>query len=141
MMSEILELYETRKVLDSGQMARIVYDKETDILEIVFEGVAATCAVELTDNILLRFNLETERAAGLTILDYSILVTPSEIGPRNFPMIGLDDLPEAMRQMVVKIIISPPVNQILKVSALYSTSLQPLPITYVERPAVLAKVA
>ena len=118
-MSEILEFYETRKVLDSGQMARIVYDKETDILEIVFEGIAATCAVELTDNILLRFNLETERAAGLTILDYSILVTPSEIRPRNFPMIGLDDLPEAMCQMVVKIIISPPVNQILKVSALY----------------------
>jgi len=140
-MSEVLDLYETCQVLAGGQTARFVYDREADILEIVFEDVTATCAIELTDNILLRFDLETEQAAGLTILDYSILATPSEIGPRNFPITGLDDLPQAMRQTVLKIIISPPANQILRVSALYSTPVQPLPITYVERSVALTEVA
>ena len=66
------------------------YDKEVDILYISFHpGEKATAAVELNDNILLRFNEEEARALGLTLMDYSVLVQPTNLGPRTFPLTGL----------------------------------------------------
>jgi hypothetical protein len=49
------------------------YDKETDVLYISFSpGEKATTAVELNDNILLRFNRAEKRAIGLTLIFLSI---------------------------------------------------------------------
>ncbi len=75
-----------------------------------------TCAIELTDNILLRFHRERGQAAGLTILDFSVLASPAELGPRSFALTGLDDLPDDMRETVARSITMPPVNHFLKVS-------------------------
>jgi uncharacterized protein YuzE len=51
------------------------YDKEADVLYISFaSGEKPTAAVELNDNILLRFNLGEKRAIGLTLMDFSVLV-------------------------------------------------------------------
>jgi len=136
-----LYLHETDLVSDNGHTIHFAYDKEGDILEVVFDNVKATCAIELTEEILLRFNLERGQAAGLTILDFSVLASPTEMGPRSFPLTGLDDLPDDLRQTVVKIITSPPVNQFLKVSYFYPSPAERLPITYVERPPSLAMIA
>jgi hypothetical protein len=136
-----LYLHETDLVSDSGHVVHFAYDEEGDILEVVFDNVKATCAIELTEEILLRFNLERGQAAGLTILDFSVLASPTEMGPRSFPLTGLADLPDDLRQTVVKIITSPPVNQFLKVSYFYPSSAERLPITYVERPPSLAMIA
>ena len=44
------------------------YDKEADVLYISFSpGEKATSAVELNDNILLRFNHAEQRAIGITL--------------------------------------------------------------------------
>jgi len=136
-MSEELCLNEIDLISDDGHAIHFAYDKEGDILEIVFDNVKATCAIELTDEILLRFNLERGQAAGLTILDFSVLASPTEIGPRSFPLTGLEGLPDDLRQTVVKIITSPPVNQFLKVSCFYPSPAESFPITYVERPPSL----
>jgi hypothetical protein len=136
-----LYLHETDLVSDSGHAVHFAYDEEGDILEVVFDNVKATCAIELTEEILLRFNLERGQAAGLTILDFSVLASPTEMGPRSFPLTGLADLPDDLRQTVVKIITSPPVNQFLKVSYFYPSPAERLPITYVERPPSLAMIA
>jgi hypothetical protein len=138
MNSEELRVCETDVVYDSERPIHLAYDETGDILEVVFDGVEATTAVELTDNILLRFNHERGLAAGLTILDFSLLARPTEMGPQSFAITGLDNLPAELRQTVVKIITTPPVNRFLKVSLLYTPPAQHIPITTVERLPALA---
>jgi hypothetical protein len=140
-MSEELCIHRTDLVSNDGHTIHFAYDEKGDIMEVVFGNVKATCAIELTEEILLRFNLERGQAAGLTILDFSVLASSTEMGPRSFPLTGLADLPDDLRQTVVKIITSSPVNQLLKVSYFYSSPVERFPITYVERPPSLAMIA
>lgn len=115
------------------------YDKDVDILYISFSpGEKATTAVELNESILLRLNREQRRAVGLTLMDFSVLVQPTELGPRSFPLTGLADLEEEWQEMVIEIITSPPVNQILKVSTYTPSVAETIPITSVESPRVAA---
>ena len=111
------------------------YDKEADVLYISFSpGEKATTAIELNDNILLRLNWAEKRAIGLTLMDFSVLVEITNLGPRSYPLTGLDDLDPEWRDIVIGIITSPPVNQFLKVS-IYTPSLnKTVPIAHVERP-------
>ena len=139
-MSE-LRLHETELMTKDGQRIHLAYEEVGDILEIVFGDVEATCAIELTDNIVLRFHREQGRAAGLTILGFSILTSPTELGARSFALTGLDDLPEELRETVVRIITAPPVNQFLKVTTFYASPADQVPLTYVEGPSELVMVA
>jgi hypothetical protein len=93
---------------ENGRPIHLAYDETGDVLEIVFDDVEATCAVELTDNILLRFHRELGQATGLTILDFSVLASPSELGPRSFALTGLEHLPDDLREMVARMLRSPP---------------------------------
>ena len=119
---------------ENSRPIHLAYDETGDVLEIVFDDVEATCAVELTDNILLRFHRELGQAAGLTILDFSVLASPSELGPRSFALTGLERLPDDLREMVARIITTAPVNRFLKVSIFDSFSVHPIPLTYIESP-------
>lgn len=111
------------------------YDKEADVLYISFaSGEKPTAAVELNDNILLRFNRAEKRAIGLTLMDFSVLVQLTKLGPRNFPLSGLAELEPEWQEAVIEIITSPPVNQILKVSSYMLTPAESVPITSVEKP-------
>ena len=111
------------------------YDKEADVLYISFSpGAKATTAVELNDSILLRFNRAEKRAIGLTLMDFSVLVQPTSLGPRNFPLSGLSELEPDWQEMVIEIITKPPVNQILKVSVYTPSLTETVPVTLVERP-------
>jgi uncharacterized protein YuzE len=110
------------------------YDKEVDILYISFSsGEKATTAVELNDNILLRFNKAEKRAVGLTLMDFSVLVQRTNLGPRGFPLTGLSDLEPEWQEIVLEMIQTPPVNQILKVLAYTPNLVETMPITTVER--------
>ena len=110
------------------------YDKEADVLYISFSpGEKATTAVELNDNILLRFNRAEKRAIGLTLMDFSVLVQLTELGPRNFPLSGLKELEPDWQDLVMEIISQPPVNQILKVSVYTPSLTETMPIALVNR--------
>jgi len=118
------------------------YDKDVDVLYISFSpGEKATTAVELNDNILLRLNRRERRAVGLTLMDFSVLIQLTDLGPRTFPLTGLSDLEEEWREMVIEMITSPPVNEILKVSTYTPTVTETIPITSVERPSTLVVAA
>jgi len=92
------------------------YDKEADVLYIAFApGEKPTAAVELNENILLRFNRAEKRSIGLTLMDFSVLVQLTKLGPRSFPLSGLQDLELEWQETVIEIITTPPDNQILKV--------------------------
>lgn len=117
------------------------YDKDVDILYVSFcPGEKATAAVELNDNILLRFNRAEKRAIGLTLMDFSILGQLTELGPRSFPLTGLKDLEPEWQEMVMDLITRPPVNRILHVSA-YTPSLgDTVPIVLVDSSALVQTV-
>ena len=113
------------------------YDKEVDVLYISFApGEQPTAAVELNDNILLRFNLTEKHAVGLTLMDFSVLVQMTQLGPRSFPLSGLQDLEPEWQEAVIEIITKPPVNQILCVSSYMPSMAEVVPITSVEKPPI-----
>jgi uncharacterized protein YuzE len=118
-----------------AHMPTYSYDKEADVLYISFApGETPTAAVELHDNILLRFNLAEKRAVGLTLMDFSVLVQMTQLGPRSFPLSGLKDLEPAWQEIVIEIITKPPVNQILHVSSYMPSMAEEVPIISVEKP-------
>jgi len=120
-----------------SQMPTYSYDKEADVLYISFSpGEKATTAVELNDNILLRLNRAEKRAIGLTLMDFSVLVQLTEVGPRSFPLSGLQELEPEWQETIIQIITTPPVNQILKVSSYTPSLTEAVPITSVERPPI-----
>ena len=111
------------------------YDKEADVLYISFvPGEQPTAAVELNDNILLRFNLIKKYAVGLTLMDFSVLIQMTQLGPRSFPLSGLKDLEPEWHETVIEIITKPPVSQILHVSSYTPSMAEAIPITSVEKP-------
>jgi uncharacterized protein YuzE len=113
------------------------YHKEADVLYISFApGEKPTAAVELNDNILLRFNYDEKRAVGLTLMDFSVLIQLTRLGPRSFPLTGLSELEPEWQDAVIEIITSPPINQILRISSYMSSSIESVPITSVEKPPI-----
>lgn len=136
-MDEQLELEDVNARTPDGHEYRLSYEKGGDVVEIVFPGVRADCAVELTDHILLRFNREQRQAAGLTILGFSVLVTPTELGPRSFAMTGLGALPEMLHEVVASILSHAPVNHFLRVTSYQMSPTETIPLTFLEGPGVL----
>jgi uncharacterized protein YuzE len=117
-----------------AHMPTYSYDKEADVLYISFApGEIPTAAVELHDNILLRFNLAEKRAIGLTLMDFSVLVQVTQLGARSFPLSGLKDLEPDWQEIVIEIITKPPVNQILRVSSYMPSMAEEVPIISVEK--------
>jgi uncharacterized protein YuzE len=120
-----------------SQIPTYSYDKEADVLYISFSpGEKATAAVELNDNILLRFNRDEKRAIGLTLMDFSVLIQLTNLGPRSFPLSGLQELEPEWQETVIELITKPPVSQILKVSTYTPSLAEIIPITFVERPPI-----
>jgi hypothetical protein len=76
---------------------------------------------------------QTEQAVSLTLMDLSELVCPTSVGPASFPLTGLDTLPADERDLVVKVLTTPPVSDLLDVSSVLSPSAPPLSIMHLER--------
>ena len=111
------------------------YDEENDILYISFVPGEKGTGVELNSNILLRLDTNRGKALGLTFFDFSILTQKTDFGPRGFPLTGLAEIPEDMREIVIGIITTPPVSQFLKVMTYSPTLSESIPITYVQKPS------
>jgi len=92
------------------------YDEMSDTLYISFEPGEKATGIELNDHILLRINKNERRAIGLTFLEYSLLAQKTEIGPRSFPLTGLAELSDELRETVLDIMLRPPVSDILSLS-------------------------
>ncbi len=127
-----LNLYKTDITALDGTPVRLVYDPEADILEIFFGENEPATGVELTDHIVLRLNQQTKRALSLLILDFSILTERTEYGPRSYPLDKLEDIPEDLRELVLRLVTSMPVSQFLKISHFQASSTERVPLTYVE---------
>lgn len=130
-MSE-LNLHKTEISAEDGTRIRLVYDPEADILDIFFGENEPATGVELTDQILLRFNQKTKRAISLMMLDFSILTERTEYGPRSYPLDKLAELPEDMQELVLQLVTTLPVSRFLKLSHFQVSPTEHIPLTYVD---------
>ena len=135
-----LKLKKTEVKAANGETIRLVYDESSDMLDIFFGENEPATGVELTDHILLRLNPKTGRVMSLTLLHFSILTEQTEYGPRSYPLDKLFELPENLREFVVRALKTEPVNQFLKLSHFQESPAKRVPFTYVE-PHQFASVA
>lgn len=104
------------------------YDEASDTLYISSAPGEHATGIELTEHIFLRINKAERRAVGLTIFEYSLLVHPTDIGPRCFPLSGLAALSPELRYLVLEIAQHPPVNDFLTLSAYTPSMAETIPI-------------
>jgi len=136
-MSE-LKLQKTELMARDGTPVRLVYDEESDILEIFFGENSAATGIELTDYIVLRLDRKEKRVLSLMLLHFSILSEQTEYGPRSFLLDKLERLPDDLRELVLRLLTSLPVSQFLKLSHLQLTPHTFTPFAYVESQPMMA---
>jgi hypothetical protein len=117
------------------------YDEVSDTLYISFALGEAATGIELTDHILLRVNKSERRAIGFTLLDYSLIAQITDIGPRSFPLTGLDQLSPDLRELVLDILLHSPVRDILSLSAYTLSPGEAIPIILLQPMAVAASTS
>jgi uncharacterized protein YuzE len=113
------------------------YDEESDTLSISFAPGEHATGIELTDHILLRINKQERRAVGIALLDYSVVAQQTDMGPRSFPLTGFERMPVDLREMVLAILLQPPVRDILAVSTYTPNLVETTPIIAIQ-PLTLA---
>ena len=88
---------------------RITYDPEGDILYITFGQPTAATGYQLSDQILLRVDPQSQQAAGLTMRNFSVHVHATH----EIPLPRLEEDP-AVTPSLVTIVSSPPVTRFLR---------------------------
>ncbi len=110
----------------------INYDEMSDTLYVSFEPGTKATGIELNEHILLRINKNKRNVIGLTFFEYSLLAQKTELGPRSFALTGLSELSGDLRRIVLDILLSPPVSDILSVSAFTPSMVETIPITFLQ---------
>jgi uncharacterized protein YuzE len=90
---------------------RIAYDPDGDILYLTFGQPVASTGYQLSDQILLRVDSQTQKATGLTIFNYSHHTSVL----REIPMPGIDEDGD-IKPLLLNILDSAPANQFLRVT-------------------------
>ena len=107
----------------------IHYDDLSDTLYISFDPGEKATGIELNDHILLRINQDKRIVIGVTFLEYSILMQKAEFGPRSFPLTGLVQLSDELQEIVLDILLKPPVKEYLILSTYTPSYAEAIPIT------------
>lgn len=108
-------IIEKKITLPDGTSALWSYDTEGDFLEVFFHETSAPSTVELADGVYLRFDRRRQRPLSLGFVAATPLTQQHEFGPPLLTLTGLKRLPEPERKLVLRLLLSPPVNTILKV--------------------------
>lgn len=102
--------------LSTGQTAWYEYDQDSDMLEIIFQSTEATCAIELTESIILRFVWETNEPLSLGFISISRLIQPNEYGEVHFQLLT-DEWPAEAQGKIWEMLQRPPLTEFLKLSS------------------------
>ncbi len=108
------------------------YDEISDTLYVSFKPGEKATGIELNDHILLRISKTERRAVGLTFLDYSLLAQKTDLGLRSFPLSGLSELSDELKEIVLSVLLKPPVSNILILSAYTPSMAEIVPITFLQ---------
>lgn len=121
-----------------GRSPRYEYDKEGDILEIIFKSATATAAIELTESIVLRFDWDSAQPLSLGFISFSRLIQPTEYGEQHFRLL-VERWPDEARDKIWHMLRTAPLNEFLQVSSYAPPFPEPyIPIASVKQPRVMA---
>ena len=135
-----MKLTELESTLSTGKRVLYSYDEEGDLLEILFRQAEATCAVELTESIILRFDLDTSEPLSLSLIGFSRLMQPAEYDTQYFRLL-IDEWPEQVREKVILMLRSAPLNEFMQIASYTPPHTRyAIPLAMVKRPRVLAQV-
>ncbi len=115
-----------------GEIIRLKYYPEGDILDGNFDENVKATGVELTDDIILRVNRRTGKAVSLTFLHFSILTEKTEYGPRSFPLNDLSGLNDELQDIVVRVLKNSPVEKFLKIVFFQETPVNKVSTAFVD---------
>jgi hypothetical protein len=136
-----MKLERKQLTLNTGQTVWCEYDHDGDLLEIIFQPRAATCAIELTESIILRFDWETNEPLSLSFISFSRLVQPTPYGGAHFQLLS-DEWPDDVREKVWRMLQHSPLNEFLTVSGYMPAHVQQIiPTTAINAPALAALAA
>jgi uncharacterized protein YuzE len=114
------------------------YDEVSDTLYISFAPGEKATGTELNENMLLRFKKQERRAVGISIFNYSIIAQPTETGIHSFPLTGLEELSEELRETVLDILQRSPVKDILSLATYTPSLAESVPVASLPEFAPLA---
>jgi hypothetical protein len=92
------------------KLVRITYDPEGDILYRAFGQPTAATGYQLSDQLLLRVDPQTQRPVGLTIFTFSVHAK----GGRQLPLPGIEADP-VTKPLLLQILATPPIAHFLRV--------------------------
>ncbi|HET7228390.1 MAG TPA: hypothetical protein VFJ16_00165 [Longimicrobium sp.] len=117
------------------------YDEPSDTLYVNFERCPCATYLGLSDQILLGVDAERRRVVRLMLQDFSVLANRSEIGPRSFPMDGLDEMSPDLRKLAMQLAHSPPVSDYLTISMYSPGGIEETPIITLNTDKLVARAA
>lgn len=124
-------LHERVEILPTGEKVHIEYDSEGDTLEIFFASGSAT-GIELTDEIVLRYDKSSASPRSLIFTSFSHLIQDTVYGPESFRLTGIESLGPQQRDEILRILRTPLVSHFLQLSAVKLPYAQhPIPLTSV----------
>jgi hypothetical protein len=103
-------------ILKSGDKVLWEYDQEGDLLEMTFQAKEATGAVELTDNMILRFDWDRNEPLSLSIMSASHIMQPGQYGEAHFELLTAE-WPAEVHDKIISMLKSPPLNEFLKLGS------------------------
>ncbi len=103
-------------ILRTGEPAWREYDREGDLLEIIFRHASATCAAELTESIILRFDWAASEPLSLSFISFSRLLQPNKYGALHFQLLT-EEWPDEVKDKVWTMLQKPPLTDFLIVSS------------------------
>ncbi len=97
------------------------FDETTDTLAVLFHH-ADSIPIQLNEYITIHVEITHPRTCGLTLFDYSLLISQTKFGSRCFPLVLLNNQPAALRNLVLHLLSEEPTSQIVSLG-LYTPSL------------------
>ena len=120
--------------LIANQTAWLEYDQDSDLLELFFQSAEATCAIELTESIILRFDWDNCEPLSLSFISMSKLVQPSKFGPVHFQLLN-EEWPDEVQDKVWSMLQRGPLNEVLTLSSYVPAhSHQVIPMAAIKQP-------
>ena len=103
-------LFTHTEALNTGQTVQVEYDRDGDILEVLFARSSEPT---------------TKQPLSLIFIGFSHFLQPTAYGPESYRLTGLERLPADERAEILQILTTAPVDHYLHVSALAVSTKQP----------------
>jgi len=131
-----MDIEKQELILNTGETAWCEYDRKGDLLEIIFQQGEATCAIELTESLILRFDWETCKPLSLSFISFLQLIQPTQYGQPYFQLLQ-DEWPEEVEERIWTMLRQPPLTEFLTVNSYApARTSQVIPTTGIKPPKI-----